>query len=301
MGTGLVGDRLRDEGLPRPGRAVEKDPLGWGDGEPVEQFGMLEREFDHLPDSAELLTEPPDVLVGDPWRRDLGLADRLLLDGDDGGRRDLHDPLRLRAHHHERERAAHQEDTRDDEDIPADERSTCERLLDEALEPRPEVHPRRPGVDRGDRDRVGVRAVDLLDEDAVTDADTGVTPQDRLEADPALALVVGRSSGHERWSALASADLDHIPDADLQSLAGLAVDAGDPEAHVLLGDLGDSKVDRLDHRWSHHGGTRYIECRGSGSGGADRQISPRALPPAGWEWPRTRRSCVTCSRPQATG
>src|SRR5262249_32286447 len=41
-GPALVRDRLGDEGLAGPGRAVEEDALGGLDAEPVEELGVLE-------------------------------------------------------------------------------------------------------------------------------------------------------------------------------------------------------------------------------------------------------------------
>ncbi len=228
MGPRLVRDGFRDQRFSRARRSVEEHALRRSDREAVEQLGVLERKLDHLPDASELLLEAPDVLVGDPRRGDLGLADGLFLDRDQRRRSDLDDPLRLGRDDHERKRSAHQEHPGNDEDVPPDERPAREGLRDKALEPGTEVHPGAPRVDRGDRDRVGVRAVDALDLDAVADTDARIAPDHGLNADESLALVVGLGAAHDRRGRLAPPDLDHVPETDLQPLPGLDVQAGGP-------------------------------------------------------------------------
>ncbi len=63
---GLAGDGLRQEGLPRPGRAVEQDALGRFHAQTVKDLRVAKGELDHLPDLLHLLVEAADVLVGYP-------------------------------------------------------------------------------------------------------------------------------------------------------------------------------------------------------------------------------------------
>ncbi len=55
VGVHLVRYRLGDERLPGAGRAVEQDAFRRVDAQPAEEFGVREREFDHLADAAEFL------------------------------------------------------------------------------------------------------------------------------------------------------------------------------------------------------------------------------------------------------
>src|SRR5208283_6044010 len=122
-----------------------------------------------------------------------------------------------------------------------------ERLRDEALQAGSQVHARRPRVDRGDGDRVCVRAVDPLDRDAVADADPGVATDDRLDPDEPLAFVLLLGPAHDGWRGLAAPDLDDVAEAHLEPLARLDVETGGPQADVLLERFGDPQGERLDH------------------------------------------------------
>ena len=60
-----VGDRLGDERLAAPGRAVEQDPLGRRQLMLGEQVLVEERQLDRVGDLLDLVVEPADVGVGD--------------------------------------------------------------------------------------------------------------------------------------------------------------------------------------------------------------------------------------------
>ena len=92
--------------------------------------------------------------------------------------------------------------------------------------PGPKVHPGRSRVDRRDGDGVGVGAVDALNVDPVADADAGVPADDRLDADQSLPFVIRLGATHDRRGRLASPDLDHVPEPDLEALSGLHVQPG---------------------------------------------------------------------------
>ena len=58
-------DRLGDQRLAAPGRAVEQDALGRLELVLVEQLGVQERQLDRVADQVDLALEPADVLVAD--------------------------------------------------------------------------------------------------------------------------------------------------------------------------------------------------------------------------------------------
>jgi len=81
----LVGDRLREQGLPRARRAVqEEDALRRLDPELREDLRVFHRQLDHLADALDLRLEPADILVGDTAAGLLEPGDRLLAQFDFG-------------------------------------------------------------------------------------------------------------------------------------------------------------------------------------------------------------------------
>src|SRR5213594_3303080 len=115
--AGFIGHRLRDERLAGAGRTIEENPFRRIDPEALEQFRVFEGELDHLADLHQLLLESADVLVRDRGREDLALADGLLFHLNDRVVLDLHDALRRGTDHHEWQRAAHERDSGDDDDV----------------------------------------------------------------------------------------------------------------------------------------------------------------------------------------
>ena len=83
VGIGLVGDRPGDQRLARSRRAVQQHTLGGVDSQPLENLGILQRQFHHLPDPSDFPTQPADVLVGDALSP--GFTGSFLLDLDEGG------------------------------------------------------------------------------------------------------------------------------------------------------------------------------------------------------------------------
>ena len=63
--TGLLGNCLGDKCLTSARRSEKKDSLGCADPHPLEDLGMVEREFDHLPDLLKFITQTSDVIVRD--------------------------------------------------------------------------------------------------------------------------------------------------------------------------------------------------------------------------------------------
>ena len=85
----LPGDGLGQHGLTGSGRSVEQHPFGSLDTQPLEEFRVSERQFDHLPDLPDGVSETSDIIVG-------YLGDVTLVGG--GLVRDLH--LGVGCHHH---------------------------------------------------------------------------------------------------------------------------------------------------------------------------------------------------------
>src|SRR3990170_3661941 len=137
VGPRLVGHGLRDEGLPRPRRAVQEDALRRVDPEPLEELRVLQGELDHLADLHELLLEAADVLVGDRRGEDLAFPDGLLLHLDNRVVVDLDDALGLGLDDHEREGSTHEGDPGDDDDVPLRHGPLVQASLHEVLDPLP--------------------------------------------------------------------------------------------------------------------------------------------------------------------
>ena len=89
-----VGDRLGDEGLAAPRRAVEQDALGRRQLVLVEQRAVQVRQLDGVGDGLDLAVEPADVRVGDVGH----LLEHELLDLGPGQL--LDEQLRARLHEH---------------------------------------------------------------------------------------------------------------------------------------------------------------------------------------------------------
>ena len=61
----LVGDGARQAGLAGAGRAVEQHALGRIDAEALEQFGVAQRQLDHLAQRVDGVLHPAEVVIGD--------------------------------------------------------------------------------------------------------------------------------------------------------------------------------------------------------------------------------------------
>jgi hypothetical protein len=59
----FIRDRLREPRLARSRRAVEQHPLGRFDAKPDEQFGVAQRQFDHLAQLVDRLAKPAQIVV----------------------------------------------------------------------------------------------------------------------------------------------------------------------------------------------------------------------------------------------
>ena len=80
----LIGDGPRQPGLAGAGRAVQQHALGRIDAEPLEQFGMAQRQLDHLAQRVDRVAHAAEVVIGD-----VGAALAVLLLGEFGQQLDL--------------------------------------------------------------------------------------------------------------------------------------------------------------------------------------------------------------------
>ena len=55
----------RQPGLAGAGRAVEQHALGRIDAEPLEQFGVAQRQLDHFAQRIDRLAHPAEIVIGD--------------------------------------------------------------------------------------------------------------------------------------------------------------------------------------------------------------------------------------------
>ncbi len=82
--VGLMGHGTGDQRLAAAGRPVQQNALGWVDAQPLEHFGIAQRQLDDLANAMQLAFEAADILVGDrprflglgwvaPWRGRTGI------------------------------------------------------------------------------------------------------------------------------------------------------------------------------------------------------------------------------------
>ncbi len=213
--------------LPVPA-AVEQQPLGRLDAEPFEQFGIAQRQLDHLAQLVDRRRHAADIVIGDvgaALRRllifgaqlDLGI----LVDMDDalGARRDhreadllqgisggVHELLDARRH------VADALMPRGRDDIALAERPTEEGPLERLrLDLQPQILLRR----REDDARRGLR-FDLAHLDEVTRADAGIGALQTVDAqhlDPPRPRYTAHRPRRRR---LFADDLDHVAFADAE-------------------------------------------------------------------------------------
>ena len=63
VGLGFMRDRARDQRLAAARRTMQQHALGGVDAQPLEDFRIAQRQFDHFADALELRLQPADVLV----------------------------------------------------------------------------------------------------------------------------------------------------------------------------------------------------------------------------------------------
>src|SRR2546425_1039666 len=252
--AGFVGDRLRDERFAGPGRAVQEDPFRRIGPEALEQLRVLQREFDHLADLHQLLLEPADVLIRDGGREDLALAHAFLFHLDDRVVLDLHNAFRGRANYHEGQRAAHEGDPRDDDDVALVQRTLQQTALHEVLDPLTEGDLVALADDRRNRDAFRGQDLGLADLDFVAEAHADVPTHEAVDPDDPLALVLLHDPEQLRRSGLLAQDLDDFPDVHAECHAGLRVNPCAAEPHIGLGRFGHLENNPLRHDSSNSPG-----------------------------------------------
>ncbi|KAF5041947.1 hypothetical protein DSECCO2_517770 [anaerobic digester metagenome] len=240
MSIHLVCHRFCDQRLSCSRRTVEQDSLRGLDAEALEEFGVPEREFDHLTDKLQLAIETADILVVDIARYlalpFLGLVGGLFqLDlgavGDDG------DAFRGYFGDDERERVA--EDA-DPDVLPLGDRPAAEepsQVLFSADE--------ADGLGRLDGHLLGVSGLGLPDPDLVVDPRSDVAPGVAVDAKDRLTGVLGKAGPYERRRLLASLDLDDITTDEAERLHGVHAQSADSSAGVLVGRLLDGHLNIL--------------------------------------------------------
>ena len=65
IGLAFIGDRARQPGLAGARRAVEQHPLGRIDAQPLEQFGIAQRQLDHFAQLADGVAHAAEIVIGD--------------------------------------------------------------------------------------------------------------------------------------------------------------------------------------------------------------------------------------------
>ena len=100
IGIAFIGDRLRQPRLARSRRTVQQHALGRINAETGEQFGIAQRQFDHLAQLLDGVFHPPDIVVID---HRAGIAGRFELGAqlDLGVLVDMDDALGAGGHHAE--------------------------------------------------------------------------------------------------------------------------------------------------------------------------------------------------------
>ena len=96
VGVGLGCDRLREQGLSSPRRAMQKHALRGVDAQSSEEDWVLQWQLNHLPDVPELVSQAAYVLVGDGLDLSrLLFVNWLLLDYNLSVGQDLNDAFRV--------------------------------------------------------------------------------------------------------------------------------------------------------------------------------------------------------------
>ena len=227
VGPDLVGDGAGDEGLPGSRGTREKDSLGGIDPQLGEQLGELQGKLDHLPDVAELLFQPADVLVGGPRRLlggEIGTAEgdfRMGRDPDGA-------PGACALHHVEHRLGA--------------EHGDLDAVADDHVEARQELPYMRDllvlrkhaaDIDRGQDDAVGLLVGDLLDGAFLVDRDLRVVARDAVdEHEPLAAVLLGgvRRAGDR---GAASGDEESVAGNRVQPVQIIRIQTGQALAFIL--------------------------------------------------------------------
>ena len=257
----LRGDGFREERLPGPGRAVQQHALRGLDAESLEQLRVAERELDHLADLADLLPEPPDVLVVDLRDFRFLLFHRLL--GDLDVRRRFHEDRvgpRLERRDDEIELAPHHTHA---DHVPAGDRAALKDLGHVLLA----AH---------DPDRFGRRERDLLrgagqrlaQAHLVVDPDARVPALHPVHPNHAAVRVFRIAAADPGRGRLRPFDEDDVPFLQFEDLHDLGVEPHDSTTRIRGLRLGDSK-----ELLTSCGHGRHSSCRAGSHGRSGRAFA----------------------------
>ncbi len=259
FGVALVGDRAREPRLAGAGRAVEQHALGRLDAEPLEQFGIAQRQLDHLADLVDRVAQSAEIVIGDVGAaRLLGLlifGAQLdlggLVDMDDalGRRRDDDETHLLQRISGAVEHLAqlrrqillrHALLARRRDDIARGHRLHLEAALERAarsLEPQILLRGR-------EHDALRRLALDLAHLDIVARADARIGALEPVEAQDIEPLVLGIGQHRARRRRALADDLDDVALEHAERLHRAAGQAREAVAAVVGSRIGDLQLGR---------------------------------------------------------
>ena len=202
------------------------------DSKPTEEFRVLEWELNHLTDFLELLADATDILVRDAFcLADVFLSNSLVLDHDFRVRGNHNDALWHGLHDSERKGLSEQGHARNENSVARNDRSLGQPSFGKAFDARTKLHFLLVGHDRGDGQFRACFGVDFLHGDTVTEAYTGVFPDNAVHADD-VHFGVFRSAApvNGRCGAFFTADFHKV--ARFEGKPHLRGDTGSSEANV---------------------------------------------------------------------
>ncbi|KAF5034406.1 hypothetical protein DSECCO2_596440 [anaerobic digester metagenome] len=237
MGIHLVCHRFCDQRLPRSRRTVEQDAFRGFDAEALEEFGVPERELDHLADKLQFAVQAADIFVVDIARH-LALPLFGLVRGffelDLGVLRDDGDAFRCHFSDDERERVSEYVDP---DVLPFRDRPAAEEPSQVLLA----AH-EADGLGRLDGHFLCVSGLGLPDPDLVVDPGSDVAPGAAVDAQDRLAGILREARPYECRRLLAPLDLDDVAADEAEHLHGVDAQSGDPPAGVFVSRLLDGHL-----------------------------------------------------------
>jgi hypothetical protein len=252
----LVGDRPGKPRLARAGRAVEQHALGRIDAEPLEQFGIAQRQLDHLAKLVDRRGHPADIVIGHVGAARVHRFLILRTQLDLGVLVDMDDALGQRRDHRKADflqrigrRAQHLGDLRGHVgallDVGRDDVALAEGPAEKGALERfartleAQILLRR----REDDARRGLR-LDLADLDIVARADSGIDALEPIDAQDLEPLVLGIGEHRPGRGAAFADDLDDIALGDAERTHQAARQMREAAAAVLRPRIGDLQLVR---------------------------------------------------------
>jgi len=232
LSVAFVGDGLGQPGLAGPGRAMQQHPLWRIDPQALEEFGVAQRQFDHLAQRIDRLAHPAEVVISDvgaALARLLGIFgkqfdDRLGGDVDDPARSggDDRHPNFLEREGRGVEQLADVLGHVGGRPLVAERRNRIaggQRPTEEAALQRV-GRPLQPDIvlGRGEHDSSRGLAVGLAHLDEIGASDPGIGALQPVEADDVESVVVVIGADRPRRGRALTDDLDHVAFVDPQRL-----------------------------------------------------------------------------------